>query len=1013
MSDASVFNQATGEYDTLYNPSSNDPASGVHGPAEEDTAENNAIEVIEHDLAVDYAQLQSQAVQISTLQTQVATLDSQVANLQGSTSTPTEVAPPIVTGTYTVGSILQCSQGTWTGGPGITFQWLRNSTSITGATSASYTIQSVDISDILTCRVTATNNIGPATYITTNSTAVSASTPPALTAYSPPTAMTVGTPVSYQFTASGTTPITFSASGQLPAGLSLQPSGLFSGTPVSAGTVSFTVTASGVGTPAVSPTITIVVSVVVPTNAGIPVVTGSDVVGQTLTTTYGTWNNSPQTYAIVWKSNGTVITNATAATYVLQSSDIGNTITSTVTATNSGGSAASTSAGVGPVVAGVVRPANSVLPTLSGTFIVGDTITASTGTWSGSPSYTYQWDHAGVAIAGATGSYYVLAVGDQGDMITVTVTATNTAGATTVTSAAYGPVTAAVSPPANSVPPQISGNLYVGNVLTATTGSWAGSPGYTYQWQVTPSGGSLTNIPNATGSTYTVDSAYSGAAIDVTVTGTNAAGSATATSAAVTISTITAPVNLTLPVLSTNSPVVGQPISVSNGTWQGQVSSSPTISSLSPTSGPAGINVTIAGANFGTTQGSSYVQFQDAGVSWGAPGNTATFVIVSWSATSIVFTVPVTSNGFSVTNGTTATVQVYVSNNGSNVASFAVSSTSGNAKMSTLTDPFTSSSTLSTTWSLSNTYAPVPTISSGVASVTYAGSYPQLASGANYDLTGSSLVAQMGVNTTNAGNQGTIALNGVTGYQLVMQVNGTTLVSNVQTNGTTVTGTSVTYNATNHKWWKIVNTTGTTVLFQTSPDGINWTTLNTGTCTFLTTLQVGFQAGSYSGTAAGALTVQNLNTPPATNLLTGAASTFEGGVGGWVATSNCTVASSTAYAHSGTSSLALTCTTAGQVGSTCNAVAVTPGEVITPQAWIYNGVPSSGDLLLSFLTSSYGYVSGTSDSFAAPAAQVWTQVIGTAHTVPAGATLVNLELIFLTQNVGNVQYVDDAAILSP
>ena len=60
-----------------------------------------------------------------------------------------------------------------------------------------------------------------------------------------------------------------------------------------------------------------------------------------------------------------------------------------------------------------------------------------------------------------------------------------------------------------------------------------------------------------------------------------------------------------------------------------QAAIAPTISSLTPASGPIGTSVTIAGTNFGTTQGSSTVTF--GGVS--AP-------VASWSATSIVVTVP-------------------------------------------------------------------------------------------------------------------------------------------------------------------------------------------------------------------------------------------------------------------------------------------------------------------------------------------------------------------------------------
>ncbi|HEX8837413.1 MAG TPA: DUF4038 domain-containing protein [Candidatus Acidoferrum sp.] len=83
-------------------------------------------------------------------------------------------------------------------------------------------------------------------------------------------------------------------------------------------------------------------------------------------------------------------------------------------------------------------------------------------------------------------------------------------------------------------------------------------------------------------------------------------------------------------------------------------SSTPTITSLSPTSGPVGTSVTITGTNFRATQGSSTVTFY----------NNQTAAVSSWSATSIVVTVPtgaatgnvdVTVNGIA-SNGVTFTV---------------------------------------------------------------------------------------------------------------------------------------------------------------------------------------------------------------------------------------------------------------------------------------------------------------------------------------------------------------------
>lgn len=55
----------------------------------------------------------------------------------------------------------------------------------------------------------------------------------------------------------------------------------------------------------------------------------------------------------------------------------------------------------------------------------------------------------------------------------------------------------------------------------------------------------------------------------------------------------------------------------------------PTISTLTPATGAVGASVTIAGSNFGGTQGTSTVKF-----------NTTTAAVTTWSSTSIVATVP-------------------------------------------------------------------------------------------------------------------------------------------------------------------------------------------------------------------------------------------------------------------------------------------------------------------------------------------------------------------------------------
>lgn len=85
-------------------------------------------------------------------------------------------------------------------------------------------------------------------------------------------------------------------------------------------------------------------------------------------------------------------------------------------------------------------PLNIAEPVISGAGTQGDTMTASDGTWLGSPtSFTYAWKRDGTPIGGGTAKTYVLTAPDIHAQITVTVTAQNVNGSTTATSLPFVP----------------------------------------------------------------------------------------------------------------------------------------------------------------------------------------------------------------------------------------------------------------------------------------------------------------------------------------------------------------------------------------------------------------------------------------------------------------------------------------------------------------------------------------------------------------------------------------------
>jgi hypothetical protein len=185
----------------------------------------------------------------------------------------------------------------------------------------------------------------------------------------------------------------------------------------------------------------------------------------------------------VWRrdfENGAVLNNSTSSAQTVSLGRTYQRLKGTQDATvNSGASVSSVTipAGDGLFLAGssgvVAPPEVTEPPVVSGTPVAGGTLTATTGTWSGSPSsYAYQWqacDAAGgacVDVAGATSSTYVVQKADVGSTLRVQVTATNASGSGT----AYSKATEVV---ADSF--AVTQSIAEGAILSATV-SWSASP---------------------------------------------------------------------------------------------------------------------------------------------------------------------------------------------------------------------------------------------------------------------------------------------------------------------------------------------------------------------------------------------------------------------------------------------------------------------------------------------------------------------------------------------------------
>jgi len=266
-----------------------------------------------------------------------------------------------------------------------------------------------------------------------------------------------------------------------------------------------------------------------PTVSSTPTFTSSLYVGGVATLDRGTWSTAGNTtYLYQWQrcSSQSItaclnISGATTASYLVSQLDLNQYLRVAVTAINEvGGSTIYSS--FSAQVAATAPPVNTSIPIVSGSpFETSILNIISKGQWSGieESKLLTQWQICSTVVScsdipSATAPTYTASSADIGKTIRVKIIAPYTqknveafSNQTPIIKQAY----------TNVFPPTLLSNADIGDKIDIFKGAWEGLPisNLSYVWQRCKSATGCTNIPGATGPTYTPSSSDRGYSIRV------------------------------------------------------------------------------------------------------------------------------------------------------------------------------------------------------------------------------------------------------------------------------------------------------------------------------------------------------------------------------------------------------------------------------------------------------------------------------------------------------------------
>ena len=442
-----------------------------------------------------------------------------VSNALGTATSPaatlTVAVPPAIVTAPTSATVIAGTNisfaVTASGTATLTYQWLKNNAVISGATSATLTLNNVSAADAANYSVTVTNAVGSVTSAAATLTVL---VPPAISSQPASASITLGNPASFSVTATGTAPLVFQwlKNGTPISGANASVLSFAAVTTNDAASYSVTITNIVGGLVSSSATLT----VLVPPTIVTPPTSATVVAGSNTTFTVVAAGSGTLTYQ--WLKNGTTIPGATSATLTLNNVSSADAANYSVTVANANASITSSAATLTVLVA----PAITAQPA-SVSVVQGNPATF-TAAASGTAPLVFQWLKNGTPIFGANSNILSLAAVTTNDAANYSVTVTNTVGNTASSSA-----TLTVLVPPTIVTAPVGTAVVAGGSATFSITA-AGTAPLTYQWLKNNAA-----ISGATSATLTLNNVSAASAANYSVTVANAAGSVTSAATALTV----------------------------------------------------------------------------------------------------------------------------------------------------------------------------------------------------------------------------------------------------------------------------------------------------------------------------------------------------------------------------------------------------------------------------------------------------------------------------------------------